>query len=203
MNQLIQRVAFFGSLLAALRAAAGRGLYRRLLGGLLASIFAAQAWAVEPFTIGDIRVEGLQRVEPGTVFASIPVRVGDRYEDDKGAAAIRSLFALGLFKDVRLEVRGNVLVVLVEERPTIASIDFSGLREFNKDVLLKVLREIGLADGRPFDQALADRAEQELKRQYITRSLYAAEVISTITPVERNRVNLTFSINEGDRKSVV
>ncbi len=197
MNQLIQRVAFFGSLLAALRAAAGRGLYRRLLGGLLASIFAAQAWAVEPFTIGDIRVEGLQRVEPGTVFASIPVRVGDRYEDDKGAAAIRSLFALGLFKYVRLEVRGNVLVVLVEDRPTIASVDFSGLREFNKDVLLKVLREIGLADGRPFDQALADRAEQELKRQYITRSLYAAEVISTITPVERNRVNLTFSINEG------
>ncbi len=201
MNQSIQRVGFFSSLIAALGAATRRALHRCLLGGLqatlLATVLAAPAWAVEPFTISDIRVEGLQRVEPGTVFASIPVRVGDRYEDDKGAAAIRSLFALGLFKDVRLDVQGTVLVVVVEERPTIASVDFSGLREFDKDVLRKVLREIGLADGRPFDQALADRAEQELKRQYISRSLYAAEVITTITPVERNRVNLTFSVNEG------
>lgn len=169
----------------------------RIIGGLMALALAAQAWAVEPFTIRDIRVEGLQRVEPGTVFASIPVRVGDRYEDDKGAAAIRALFALGLFKDVRLEVQGQVLVVVVEERPTIAAVDFSGTKEFNKDTLLKALREIGLADGRPFDQALADRAEQELKRQYVGRSLYAAEVVTTVTPVERNRVNLTFSVNEG------
>jgi outer membrane protein insertion porin family len=169
----------------------------RFMGCLLALALAAQAWAVEPFTIADIRVEGLQRVEPGTVFASIPVRVGDRYEDDKGAAAIRALFALGLFKDVRLEVQGQVLVVVVEERPTIAAVDFAGIKEFNKDVLIKALREIGLADGRPFDQALADRAEQELKRQYVGRSLYAAEVVTTVTPVERNRVNLTFSVNEG------
>ena len=155
------------------------------------------AWAVEPFTVRDIRVEGLQRIEPGTVFASLPVRVGDRYTTDAGAAAIRALFALGLFKDVRLETQGDVLVVVVEERPSVALVEFVGLKEFDKDVLTKALRDIGLSEGRPFDKALADRAEQELKRQYISRSLYGAEVVSTTTPVDRNRVNLTFTITEG------
>ena len=159
--------------------------------------YLSSAWAVEPFTVRDIRVEGLQRVEPGTVFASIPVRVGDTYNDDKGAAAIRALFALGLFKDVRLETQGDVLLVVVEERPSVASLEFVGLKEFDKDVLLKALKEVGLSEGRPYDKALADKAEQELKRQYISRSLYAAEVVTTATPVERNRVNLTFTITEG------
>jgi outer membrane protein insertion porin family len=156
------------------------------------------AWAVDPFTVQDIRVEGLQRVEPGTVFASLPFRVGEQYNDEKGAAAIRALFALGLFKDVRLEVAGDVLVVIVEERPTVATVDFSGVREFDKDVLVKALRDVGLAEGRPLDKALTDRAEQELKRQYINKSLYGAEVVSTITPIERNRVNVTFTVVEGD-----
>ncbi len=156
------------------------------------------AWAVEPFKVRDIRVEGLQRVEPGTVFASLPVRVGDTYSDDKGASAIRALFALGLFKDVRLEVNGDVLVVIVEERPTVADVEFVGTKEFDKDVLKKAMRDVGLVDGRPFDKALLDRAEQELKRQYINRSLYAAEVVTTVTPIERNRVNLTFTVSEGE-----
>ncbi len=156
------------------------------------------AWALEPFKVQDIRVEGLQRVEPGTVFASMPLRVGDTYNDEKGAAAIRALFALGLFKDVRLEAVGGVLVVVVEERPTVADVDFAGAREFDKDALKKAMRDIGLTDGRPFDKALADRAEQELKRQYINKSFYGAEVVTTVTPIERNRVNLTFTITEGD-----
>lgn len=169
------------------------------LSACLASALACgSAWAVDPFTVRDIRVEGLQRVEPGTIFASIPVRVGDTYNDDAGAASIRSLFALGLFKDVRLEVQGDVLIVIVEERPTIADIEFLGAREFDKDVLKRALRDVGLTDGRPFDKAVADRAEQELKRQYINRSLYGAEVVTTVTPVERNRVNLSFSITEGE-----
>lgn len=155
------------------------------------------AWAVTPFTVRDIRVEGLQRIEPGTVFASLPLRVGDQYSDDKGAAAIRALFALGLFKDVRLETQGDVLVVVVEERPSVALVEFVGLKEFDKDVLIKALKEVGLSEGRPFDKALADKAEQELKRQYINRSLYGAEVVSTATPIDRNRVNLTFTIIEG------
>jgi outer membrane protein insertion porin family len=132
------------------------------------------------------------------VFASLPFRVGDQYNDDKGSAAIRALFALGLFKDVRLEVNGDVLIVVVEERPTVADVDFVGTREFDKDTLKKALRDIGLAEGRPYDQALADRAEQELKRQYINRSLYGAEVVTTVTPIERNRVNLTFTVTEGE-----
>ena len=160
--------------------------------------FVANAWAVDPFTVSDIRVEGLQRVEPGTVFASLPFRVGDAYNDDKGSAAIRALFALGLFKDVRLDVQGNVLVVVVQERPTVADVSFTGTKEFDKDVLVKALREVGLTEGRPFDKALADRAEQELKRQYINRSLYGAEVVTTVTPMERNRVNLNFNVIEGD-----
>jgi len=159
---------------------------------------ASTACAVTPFTVRDIRVEGLQRVEPGTVFVSLPVRVGDVYSDEKGSSAIRALFALGLFKDVRIEVSGDVLVVLVEERPTVAEVDFVGTKEFDKDVLKKALRDVGLADGRPFDKAQLDRAEQELKRQYINRSLYAADVVTTVTPIERNRVNLTFTVVEGE-----
>ncbi len=161
-------------------------------------LFASLAHAVEPFQIRDIRVEGLQRVEAGTIFASIPVRVGDTYTDEKGASAIRSLFSLGLFKDVRLETSGEVLVVIVEERPTVADVEFVGVKEFDKDVLKRALRDVGLADGRPFDRALVDRAEQELKRQYINRSLYGSEVVTTVTPIERNRVNLSFAVSEGE-----
>lgn len=171
----------------------------RTASALTTMVFAASsAWALEPFKVQDIRVEGLQRVEAGTVFASIPLRVGDDYNDEKGSAAIRALFALGLFKDVRLEANGNVLTVVVEERPTIADVNFAGTKEFDKDTLKKAMRDVGLAEGRPFDNALADRAEQELKRQYINRSLYGAEVVTTVTPIERNRVNLTFTVTEGE-----
>ena len=164
---------------------------------LAAAISGMSAWAVEPFMLKDIRVEGLQRIESGTVFASLPFRVGDMYNDESGAAAIRALFALGLFKDVRLDAQGDVLVVIVEERPSISEVEWVGLKEFDKDVLVKALKEVGISEGRPFDKALADKAEQELKRQYITRSLYGAEVVTTVTPVDRNRVKLTFTVSEG------
>ncbi|WP_367068167.1 outer membrane protein assembly factor BamA [Oryzisolibacter sp. LB2S] len=170
----------------------------RTASAVAAMVLASHAWALAPFQVQDIRVEGLQRVEPGTIFASLPLRVGDEYNDEKGAAAIRALFALGLFKDVRLEAVGNVLVVVVEERPTIADVEFAGTKEFDKDTLKKAMRDVGLAEGRPFDKALADRAEQELKRQYINKSLYGAEVVTTVTPMERNRVNLTFTVTEGE-----
>ncbi|MDO9252662.1 outer membrane protein assembly factor BamA [Hydrogenophaga sp.] len=173
-----------------------RGLSFTAAASLL--LTALPAWAVDPFTLRDIRVEGLQRVEPGTVFASLPFRIGEQYNDEKGSTAIRSLFGLGLFSDVRLQVNGDVLVVIVEERPTVADVSFSGIKEFDAEVLKKSLRDVGLAEGRPFDKALADRAEQELKRQYINRSMYAAQVATTVTPGERNRVNLNFSVIEGD-----
>ncbi len=175
-----------------------RNFLRRVSVAAASLLVIQGAWAVEPFTVKDIRVEGLQRAEAGTIFASLPVRVGDTYSDEKAAASIKALFGLGLFKDVRIEVNAEVLVVIVEERPTIAEMDFVGAKEFDKDVLKKALAQIGLADGRPFDKALVDRAEQELKRQYINRSMYASEVITTVTPVDRNRVNLSFAVVEGE-----
>ncbi len=179
-----------------------RNFLRTALVSTVLGVAGTTAWALDPFAIRDIRVEGLQRVEAGTVFASMPVRIGDTYSDEKAAGSIRALFALGLFKDVRIEVKADVLVVIVEERPTIADVDFSGAKEYDKDVLKKALRDIGLADGRPFDKALVDRAEQELKRQYINRSMYATEVVTTVTPIERNRVNLSFSVVEGDTAKI-
>lgn len=174
------------------------------LRGLAASLVATSllaalpAWAVNPFSLRDIRVEGLQRIEPGTVFASLPFKVGETYSDDKGAAAIRSLFGLGLFSDVRIEIQDDVVVVVVAERPTVAEISFTGFKEFDAEVLRKSLRDVGLTEARPFDKALADRAEQELKRQYLNRSMYAVQIVTTVTPVDRNRVNLNFSVTEGD-----
>ena len=166
-----------------------------LLAGLL---HVGSASAVEPFTISDIRVEGLQRSDAGAVFAALPFRVGDTYNDEKGAAALRALFATGLYKDVRIEIEDKVVVVIVDERAIIANVDFVGLKEFDKEVLLKSLREVGIGEGLPFDKALADRAEQELKSQYLTRSLYGVEVVTTVTPIERNRVNVTFTVTEGE-----
>ena len=159
---------------------------------------APAARAVEPFVIQDIRVEGLQRTDPGTVFAALPFRIGDTYTDDKGSAALRSLFGTGLFKDVRLEIEGKVAVIIVDERSIIATVSFVGLKEFDKEPLTKSLREAGIGEGLPFDRALIDRAEQEIKRQYLSRSLYGAEVVTTVTPLERNRVNVTFTMTEGD-----
>jgi outer membrane protein insertion porin family len=169
---------------------------------IVAAVAAPRAWAIEPFEIADIRVEGLQRTDPGTVFASLPFRVGDGYSDEKGAAALRALFATGLFKDVRIDIDGKVVVVVVEERAVVATVTFVGLKEFESDVLLKALKENGIGEGLPFDRALVDRAEQEIKRQYLTRSLYGAEVTTTITPIERNRVNVTFTMIEGDSAKI-
>ena len=160
-------------------------------------IHAKIAFAAEPFVVKDIRVEGLQRVEPGTVFSYLPVKVGETFDDTKGADAIRSLFNTGFFKDVQVKVDNNVLVVLVEERPTISKVDFTGMKEFEKEAILKALRAIGLADARYFDRALVDKAEQEIKRQYVSKGFYDSEIITTVTPGERNQVSVYFNIEEG------
>ena len=150
------------------------------------------------FVIRDIRVEGAQRTDVGTVFGYLPLRVGDHYDAGKGTAAIRALYASGLFKDVRLEADGDVLVVVVEERPAIASIDLIGMKEFDKDTVKKSLKDVGLAEARIYDRSLLDRAEQELKRQYLSRGRYGVKVTTTVSPLERNRVNITISIDEGE-----
>jgi len=163
-----------------------------------AAAFSPSARAVTPFLIKDIRVEGLQRTDPGTVFAALPFRIGDTYSDEKGAAALRSLFATGLFNDVRIEIEGDVTVVIVDERPIVATVNFVGLKEFEREPILKALKDAGIGEGLPFDRALVDRAEQEIKRQYLSRSLYGAEVVTTVTPLERNRVGISFTIDEGE-----
>ncbi len=161
-------------------------------------VLAGPAFAFDPFVVRDIRVEGIQRIEAGTVFNYLPVKVGDTLTDEKAAGAIRTLFATGFFRDVRLEAQGEVLIVTVEERPAIASIEFSGMKEFEKDKVKQGLRDVGFQEGRIFDRALLDQAEQELKRQYLTRGLYGIEITTTVTPLERNRVAINFSINEGE-----
>jgi outer membrane protein insertion porin family len=170
---------------------------KSLLSVLVAGLFALPALAFEPFTVKDIRVEGIQRTEAGTVFGYLPVKVGETLTDEKAAASIKALFATGFFRDVRIEVDGGVMVVVVQERPAIAQIDFVGMKEFEKDVIVKALKEIGIADGRIFDRALLDKAEQELKRQYLTRGKYGVEITTTVTPLERNRVGINFNIEEG------
>lgn len=159
---------------------------------------ASRAAAIETFVIKDIRVEGIQRIEAGTIFSYLPVKVGETMTTDKATQTIRALFATGFFKDVSLEVEDGVLVVVVQERPSIAQIDFVGMREFEKEAVLKALRQVGLAEGRIFDRALLDRAEQELKAQYLSRGLYAVNVSTTITPLERNRAAINFTIEEGE-----
>jgi outer membrane protein insertion porin family len=174
---------------------------RRLRLAVACALLAASAgWAqtFRPFVVKDIRVEGLQRTEPGTVFSYLPVKVGELMTEDKAQAALRALFATGFFRDVRLEVENDVLVVLVEERAAIAQIDFSGIKEFQPEQLRTVLRELGLAEGRIFDRSVLEGAEQELKRQYLSRGRYAAEVQTTVTPLERNRVGINFAVTEGE-----
>ncbi|MGH8766407.1 MAG: outer membrane protein assembly factor BamA, partial [Burkholderiales bacterium] len=164
---------------------------------VFASAALAQALTFKPFVVKDIRVEGLQRTEPGTVFSYLPVKVGETMTEEKAQQALRALFATGFFRDVRLEVEKDVLVVLVEERPAIAQVDFTGVKEFEPDNLKKILREVGLAEGRTFDRSVLDAAEQELKRQYLSRGRYAAEVQTTVTPLERNRVGINVAVTEG------
>jgi outer membrane protein insertion porin family len=171
---------------------------KKLLAGLIVALLARAALAFDPFQIKDIRIEGIQRTEPGTIFGYLPVKVGETLTEDRAAAAVRALFATGFFKDVRLEVEGQVLVVYLEERPAIASLEFTGLKAFKPEDLKKGLRDVGLAESRIFDRAMVERAEQELKRQYLSQGYYAVQVTTTITPLERNRVGINFAVVEGD-----
>jgi outer membrane protein insertion porin family len=181
-------------------------MLRRALAALLCALAAfasaAHAQSFRPFTVKDIRVEGLQRTEPGTIFSYLPVKVGETMTPEKAQEALRALFATGFFQDVRLEVENDVLIVYVEERPAIAQIDLSGIKEFKDDLLRKVLREQGLAEGRIFDKSVLDSAEQEIKRQYLARGKYAAEVQTTVTPLERNRVGINIAVTEGDAAKI-
>nr|PZN03626.1 MAG: outer membrane protein assembly factor BamA [Pseudomonadota bacterium] len=171
---------------------------KKLAAALVGALFAHAAYAFEPLAKRDIRVEGIQRIEAGTVFSYLPVRVGETMTEDKAREAIRVLFGTGFFKDVRIEIDGEVLVVVVEERPAIAQIDFSGMKEFSPEDVKLALRENNIAEGRIFDRAVIEKAEQEIKRQYLTRGRYGVNIQTTVTPLDRNRVAINFSVDEGE-----
>ena len=155
------------------------------------------AFAMEPFVIKDIKIEGLQRTEPGTVFNYLPVQVGDTMTEDKSTEAIKSLYRTGFFKDVRIEADQNILLITVQERPSIADIQFSGNKAFQSDKLKEGMKGIGLAEGQIYDKSKLEFAEQEIKKQYLAQGKYTATVKTSASPLERNRVAIRFDIEEG------
>ena len=169
----------------------------RYISTLIVALFSQHALALEPFVIKDIRVEGLQRTEAGTIFTYLPVQAGDVMSDEKATQAIKSLYNTGFFKDVRIEADGDVLVVTVQERSAIAKIDFSGNKSFPSDKMTEGLKQIGISEGLIFDKSQLDRAEQEIKRQYLAQGKYGATVKTVVSPLERNRVAVRFEIEEG------
>ena len=171
---------------------------KRLLLLVLSSLLSLPSQAFEPFQVKDIRVEGIQRTEAGTVFSYLPIKIGDTVNAERVTAAVKALYATGFFKDVRLEADGNVLVVVLEERPAIAQIEITGSKEFDAKQLKEGLKQVGLAESRIFDRGLLERAERELKNQYIGRGKYGVQITTTVTPLERNRVALNFDISEGE-----
>jgi outer membrane protein insertion porin family len=172
------------------------------LAGVLPLLFAASVWAVEPFVIKDIRVEGIQRTEAGTVFSYLPVKVGDTLDDERATASLHALFMTGFFKDVELKADQGVLVVVVKERPTVDSVEINGVKDFPKDQLAENLKMVGLGQGRILDKSVLDKAVQELKRQYIARGKYAVEVKATVKELERNRVEVSLDVTEGEASKI-
>ena len=172
------------------------------LNRLAAGITAAFLFAASAFVISDIRVEGLTRTEPGTVFSHLPFRAGEDYTAEKGVRAIHSLYQSGLFRDVTLSQDGDVIVVRVMERPAVATIETHGIKAFDKEAVEKSLRDVGMAEGRIFDHAILERADQELRRQYLARGYYGVKIKTIATPLERNRVRITINVDEGRASSI-
>lgn len=172
---------------------------RRLLALALAAGFGAPALAqaAEPFTVSDIRVDGLQRITSGTVFTYLPVERGETLTDNKVGESIRALYKTGFFEDVQLDRQGDILVVTVKERPAINKLTVTGNKDIKSDQLLKGLSDIGLTEGGTFDRLSLDRVTQELRRQYNDRGKYNVDITPTVSPLDRNRVDITIAIKEG------
>lgn len=163
----------------------------------LALLWIGTTWALEPFVVEDIQVRGLQRVTKGTVFNALPIKPGDTLDESTAQAAIRALFRSGFFKDVRLLRDGNVLVVDVIERPTIAAIKIEGNKDIKTDDLTKALKTIGLAEGRVFDRRLLEKVESELRRQYFSHGKYGVEITTEVSKITQNRRAILIKITEG------
>ena len=177
-----------------------RPLSRRLLAIALASALSLPAWAqatFAPFTVSDIRIDGLQRIGAGTVFTYLPVERGDTLDEAKAAEALRALYKTGFFEDVKLDHQGSVLVVTVVERPAINKLTLAGNKDIKTEDLLKGLKDIGLAEGETFNPLNLDRVTQELTRQYNNRGKYAVQITPAMERLDRNRVNITINVKEG------
>jgi outer membrane protein insertion porin family len=156
------------------------------------------AHAVTAFSVKDIQIQGLQRVDSATVFAYLPIKIGDVANDNNIRDSIQLLFSTGLFADVSAQAQGDILVLILTERPFIASVSFSGNKELDTEELKKIARESGLVEGRSFDKAVLARVEQDIKAAYLGKSKYGLKINSVSSPVERNRVNVLLELVEGD-----
>lgn len=164
---------------------------------LAVCLSAAKVWAFEPFAIKEIRVEGLQRIEVGTVFNYLPINVGETVNEQRAAEAVRALFKTGFFSDVTLENDGDILVVKVVERPSVSKVNLSGNKDIKTEDLTEALKRIGLAEGRVFDRSLLEQVKRELERQYFARGKYGVKITSEVKPQDRNRVEIDLKVDEG------
>lgn len=170
---------------------------RTLLSLAIVSLFTLPVYAFSPIKVQDIRIEGNTRIENGTVFSYLPIKVGDSFGQNQANSALKTLFATGLFQDVRIETEGDVVVVVVQERPIIGRLQFSGMKEFPEDDIKKAFKEAGFAETRVFNQATLDLAVQELKKQYFNRGKYAVRITPEVTVLEHNRVAVKLTVSEG------
>jgi outer membrane protein insertion porin family len=184
------------------------GFEFRLLGvvALVVQPFGLAAFAQEPspdnFTVGDIRVEGLQRISEGTVFNYLPVNIGDHLDAQRVGEAMRALYATGFFRDVELRRDGNTLLVVVVERPSIAKFEIKGNKDIKTEDLTKSLRNVGLAQGKIFDRSVLDEVKQYLTDQYFSRGKYAVRVDTKVTDLPGNKVDVIVDIHEGKRAKI-
>ncbi len=160
------------------------------------------AWAVEPFTINDIRIEGLQRTEPATVFTYMPVKIGEKFNDEKAEETIRNLYQTGFFDDVMVESTNNQVVVTVIERPIISSLTVTGGKDISNDILRKNMDRFGLGQSKPFNPTLLNQAMVALKGEYDNRGKYNAKITPKIDKLDRNRIALSIQIEEGDTTKI-
>ena len=173
------------------------GPITRFISGLLPFLLVCATVCAEPFIVEDIRVEGLERINPGTVFNYLPIKVGDTFEDSRSADVVRALFRTGYFKDIQLARDGNIIVVAVQERESIAEINFTGNKAIKSEDLLKGLAEVGFAVGEVFDEGILDKVVQELRRQYYGQGKYGVKVTTELQPLPGNRVAVGINVAEG------
>ena len=163
---------------------------------------ATSAWAVERFVVSDIRVEGLQRISPDTVFAALPLNVGDRVREEGLAHAARTLFRSGNFDDIKIGREGDVLVVIVAERPSISEINIDGNKAIKTEALLDGLKNAGLAEGQVFKRSTLEGMRMELTRQYVSQGRYDASIETDVIAQPRNRVAVSIHVNEGSTAAI-